>query len=104
MKVVESVAELVEHRRTRGAGATGFVPTLGALHEGHVSLLRRAKAENARAWASIFVNPAQFDDPGDLERYPRTTEQDLAMLRMPAATWYSCRARTRSTATAIAIA
>jgi len=81
MKVVESVAELVEQRRTRGAGATGFVPTLGALHEGHVSLLRRAKAENARAWASIFVNPAQFNDPGDLERYPRTTERDLAMLR-----------------------
>jgi pantoate--beta-alanine ligase len=81
MKVVESVAELAEHRRTRGAGATGFVPTLGALHEGHVSLLRRAKAENARAWASIFVNPAQFDDPGDLERYPRTTERDLAILR-----------------------
>src|SRR5688572_4133367 len=81
MKVVESVAELVEQRRTRGAGATGFVPTLGALHEGHVSLLRRAKAENARAWASIFVNPAQFNDPGDLERYPRSTEPDLAMLR-----------------------
>jgi pantoate--beta-alanine ligase len=81
VKVVESVAELVEHRRARGAGATGFVPTLGALHEGHVSLLRRAKAENARAWASIFVNPAQFDDPGDLERYPRTTERDLAVLR-----------------------
>jgi pantoate--beta-alanine ligase len=68
MKVVEGVAELLEHRRTRGAGATGFVPTLGALHEGHLSLLRRAKAENARAWASIFVNPAQFDDPADLGR------------------------------------
>ena len=81
MKVVENVAELVEHRRARGAGATGFVPTLGALHEGHLSLLRRAKAENARAWASIFVNPAQFNDPGDLERYPRTLERDLAMLR-----------------------
>jgi pantoate--beta-alanine ligase len=81
MKVVEGVAELLEHRRTRGAGATGFVPTLGALHAGHLSLLRRAKAENARAWASIFVNPAQFDDPADLGRYPRTTEQDLAVLR-----------------------
>ncbi len=81
MKVVESAAELVEQRRARGAGATGLVPTLGALHEGHLSLVRRAKAENARAWASIFVNPAQFNDPGDLERYPRTMEQDLALLR-----------------------
>ena len=81
MKVVEGAAELVEHRRARGAGATGFVPTLGALHEGHLSLVRRAKAENARAWASIFVNPAQFNDPRDLERYPRTVERDLEMLR-----------------------
>jgi pantoate--beta-alanine ligase len=81
MKVVEGVEELLEHRRSRGAGTTGFVPTLGALHEGHLSLLRRAQAENARAWASIFVNPAQFDDPADHGRYPRTTKQDLAMLR-----------------------
>ena len=81
MKVVESAAELLEHRRARGAGATGFVPTLGALHEGHLSLVRRAKAENARAWASIFVNPAQFSDPSDLERYPRTVERDLEMLK-----------------------
>ena len=80
MRVVEGVAGLLEHRRGRGAAATGFVPTLGALHEGHLSLVRRAKAENARAWASIFVNPAQFNDPGDLERYPRTMEQDLALL------------------------
>jgi len=81
VKVVESAAELLEHRRARGAGATGFVPTLGALHEGHLSLVRRAKAENARAWASIFVNPAQFSDPSDLERYPRTVERDLEMLK-----------------------
>jgi pantoate--beta-alanine ligase len=81
MKVVEGVADLLEHRRSRGTGETGFVPTLGALHEGHLSLVRRAKAENARAWVSIFVNPAQFNDPGDLERYPRTMEQDLALLR-----------------------
>lgn len=80
MKVVEGVADLLEHRQSRGAGDTGFVPTLGALHEGHLSLVRRAKAENARAWVSIFVNPAQFNDPCDLERYPRTMEQDLALL------------------------
>jgi pantoate--beta-alanine ligase len=80
VKVVDTVAALDEERRSRGAGATGFVPTLGALHAGHVSLLRRAKAENERAWASIFVNPAQFDDPGDLARYPRTLDADLSML------------------------
>jgi len=81
VKVVEDVAGLVEHRRVRGAGATGLVPTLGALHEGHLALVRRAKAENARAWASIFVNPAQFDEPGDLASYPRTLDRDLALLR-----------------------
>lgn len=81
MKIVEDVAELVEHRRVRGAGATGLVPTLGALHEGHLTLVRRAKAENARAWASIFVNPAQFNEPGDLASYPRTLDRDLELLR-----------------------
>jgi pantoate--beta-alanine ligase len=81
MKVIEGVADFVAERRARGAGATGFVPTMGALHEGHLALVRRARAENARAWASIFVNPAQFDDPGDLARYPRALEQDLAVLR-----------------------
>ena len=80
MKIVEDVAGLLEHRRVRGAGATGFVPTLGALHEGHLSLIRRARSENARAWASIFVNPAQFNDSGDLARYPRTLERDLELL------------------------
>jgi pantoate--beta-alanine ligase len=81
MKVVEDVAELIEHRRARGTGATGLVPTLGALHEGHLSLVRRAKSENARTWVSIFVNPAQFNDPSDLARYPRTLERDLELLR-----------------------
>ena len=81
MNIVETVAELIEHRRARGAGATGFVPTMGALHEAHLALVRRAKAENSRAWASIFVNSAQFNDPGDFERYPRTVERDLELLR-----------------------
>ena len=81
MKVVEKIADFVAERRGRGPGATGFVPTMGALHEAHLSLVRRARTESARAWASIFVNPAQFNDPGDLARYPRTIEQDLDMLR-----------------------
>jgi pantoate--beta-alanine ligase len=81
MKVVETVAELITHRRERGTGSTGFVPTMGALHDGHLSLVRRARGANAHVWASIFVNPAQFDVKADLQSYPRSLEEDLAVLR-----------------------
>lgn len=65
----------------RGGVTLGFVPTMGALHEGHLSLVRRSRAENDRTLVSIFVNPTQFDNPADLARYPRTLKDDLTVLR-----------------------
>ena len=62
-------------------GTVGVVPTMGALHEGHATLVRRAAAECDHALATIFVNPLQFDDAGDLERYPRTLDADCEVLR-----------------------
>lgn len=62
------------------SGTLGFVPTMGYLHAGHLSLVERARSENDHVALSIFVNPTQFDRPDDLARYPRDLERDLALL------------------------
>ena len=67
-------------RRSLEGRSVGFVPTMGALHQGHRALVKRCRAENEIVAVSIFVNPSQFNDPTDLERYPRTLDQDIGLL------------------------
>jgi pantoate--beta-alanine ligase len=83
MQIAKTIAELrstlTEFRKLNLK--TGFVPTMGALHEGHISLVRRAKEENDRVVVSIFINPTQFNNPEDLKRYPRMPEKDFGLLQ-----------------------
>ncbi len=79
MEIITTVAEMQARRRQLG-GTVGVVPTMGYLHEGHLSLARRAHAENDIALATIFVNPSQFGPNEDLAAYPRDLPRDLALL------------------------
>src|SRR5580692_13054743 len=79
-RMPEVISEIRELRDRLGRRASiGLVPTMGALHRGHAALFEAARRENDFVVASIFVNPIQFDRAEDLERYPRTMEEDLRM-------------------------
>lgn len=82
MKIIRTLYDMTEfsvRQRDRNA-SVGFVPTMGALHEGHMSLVERSVKENAVTVVSVFVNPIQFNNPDDFVKYPRTEEEDFKLL------------------------
>jgi pantoate--beta-alanine ligase len=81
MNLCRSIADWRALRSTFAGRTLGLVPTMGALHEGHLSLVQRSQRDNAVTVASIFINPTQFDQAQDFDRYPRQTERDLALLK-----------------------
>ncbi len=86
VRVFESIAEFIKFRDQFSAKETspetfGLVPTMGALHQGHASLIEKSARENTYTVVSIYVNPTQFNNPEDLKKYPRTWEEDIDLVR-----------------------